>query len=90
MRTALIALVCAALGAGAALGIGRASVIFGGSTTVVVRERAPGSAAAPTATRAVTVAAPLVGSGGFAPARIFAERSPGVVTVFTFSAGQGA
>ena len=90
MRTALIALVCAALGAGAALGIGRASGVFGGSTTVVVRERAPGSAAASTATRAVTVAAPLVGSGGFAPARIFAERSPGVVTVFTFSAGQGA
>ena len=89
MRTALIALVCAAAGAGAALGIGRAAGVFGGSTTVVVRQAAPRSAAS-AAARAVTVAAPLVGSGGFAPARIFAERSPGVVTVFTFSDGQGA
>ena len=86
MRAALIALLCAAAGAGAALGIGRASGVFGGSTTVVVHASAPGS----TATPAVTVAAPLVGSGSFVPARIFAERSPGVVTVFTFTGGQGA
>jgi S1-C subfamily serine protease len=38
----------------------------------------------------VTVAPPLTGSGTFVPARIFAERSPGVVTVFTFTGGQGA
>ncbi len=86
MRAALIALLGAAAGAGAALGIGRASGVFGGSTTVVVHASAPGSIATP----AVTVAAPLVGSGSFVPARIFAERSPGVVTVFTFTGGQGA
>ncbi|HZL15240.1 MAG TPA: hypothetical protein VFC97_03945, partial [Verrucomicrobiae bacterium] len=38
MRVALLAFVCAALGAAAALGIGRATGLFSDSTTVVVRE----------------------------------------------------
>lgn len=87
MRVALIAVVCAAAGAGAALGIGRATDVLGGSTTVVVRTATPGS---PAAAAPVTVAPALTGSGTFVPARIFAERSPGVVTVFTFTGGQGA
>ena len=87
MRAALIAVVCAAAGAGAALGIARATHVLGGSTTVVVRTAAPGSTAA---AAPVTMAPSLTGSGTFVPARIFAERSPGVVTVFTFTGGQGA
>jgi 2-alkenal reductase len=87
VRLALIAVLCAAAGAGAVLALGRATdVLGGGSTTVVVRE-SPGPAAS---TRPVAVPPSLAGSPAFAAARIFAERSPGVVTVFTFSGGQGA
>lgn len=86
VRLALLGLICAALGAGAALGIGRATGLLAGSTTVVVREGPAGSAAA----THVTVASPATGSGSFSPARIFADRSPGVVTVFTYTGGQGA
>jgi 2-alkenal reductase len=69
------------------LALGRATDVLGRrSTTVVVRESPRPNAA----TRPIAVAPPVVGSSAFAPARIFAERSPGVVTVFTFSAGQGA
>jgi S1-C subfamily serine protease len=87
VRVALIAVLCAAAGAGAVLAVGRATDVLGGSsTTVVVGE----SAGPPAATTPVTVAPPLAGSAGFAAARIFAERSPGVVTVFTYTGGQGA
>jgi len=90
VRVALLGLICAALGAAAALGIGRATGLIAGSTTVVVREAAPSSAAAPAPAPPVTVASPAAGSAGFSPARIFAERSPGVVTVFTYTGGQGS
>jgi S1-C subfamily serine protease len=86
VRVALLGLVCAALGAGAALGIGRASGLLGGSTTVVVRATTGGSAAP----IRIAVAPPATGSGSFSPARIFADRSPGVVTVFTYTGGQAA
>jgi 2-alkenal reductase len=86
VRLALIAVLCAAAGAGAVLAIGRATDVLGGTTTVIVRE-SPAPAAPRTA---VNVPPPLAGSAAFAPARIFAARSPGVVTVFTFSGGQGA
>jgi 2-alkenal reductase len=86
VRVALIAVLCAAAGAGAVLVLGRATDVLGrGSTTVVVQSAGPRLAPGP-----ITVAPPLAASSGFAPARIFAERSPGVVTVFTFSSGQGA
>jgi 2-alkenal reductase len=86
VRVALISLVCAALGAAAALGIARATGLVGSSTTTtVVERRAPVGVPAP-AVRAV--ASPAVAAGGFSAARIFAERSPGVVTVFTFSGAQ--
>jgi S1-C subfamily serine protease len=81
VRVALIALVCAALGAGAVLGIGLAAGFLGGSTTKTVVVRA-----SPAATNTL----PAVTAGGFSPARIFAMRSPGVVTVFTYFGGQGA
>jgi S1-C subfamily serine protease len=90
VRVALLGLICAVLGAGAALGIGRAAGLVGGSTTVVVREAAPVASAGRAAATHVTVAAPVVGSGTFSPARIFAARSPGVVTVFTVTDGQAA
>jgi S1-C subfamily serine protease len=87
VRVALIAVLCAAAGAGAVLLLGRETAVLGrSSTTVVVRQ----STATPVAAPPVAVAPPLAGSAAFAPARIFAERSPGVVTVFTFSGGSGA
>jgi S1-C subfamily serine protease len=87
VRVALIAVLCAAVGAGAVLVLGRETAVLGNnSTTVVVRQSAVSPAAAPS----VPVAPPLAGSAGFAPARIFATRSPGVVTVFTFSGGSAA
>jgi S1-C subfamily serine protease len=88
VRVALIALVCAALGAGAALGIGRATGLIGSATTETVVIREPAAAVAAAAARPVAV--PVVSAGGFSPARIFAERSPGVVTIFAFSGGRGA
>jgi S1-C subfamily serine protease len=90
VRVALLGLICAVLGAAAALGIGRAAGLVGGSTTVVVREtRSVSTSGAATAKR-VTVAVPATGSGTFSPAKIFADRSPGVVTVFTYTGGQGS
>ncbi|MDX6666551.1 MAG: hypothetical protein QOG68_2757 [Solirubrobacteraceae bacterium] len=90
MRVALLGLICAALGAGAALGIGRAAGLVGGSTTVVVREVRSGSTGTAATAKRVTVAAPATGSGTFSPAKIYADRSPGVVTVFTYTGGQGS
>ena len=87
MRAAALALACALIGATAALGIGRAAGLVGGNSTktVVVRETAS-ARDTPAALRRV---AP-VGSPGFAPARIFASRSPGVVTVFSYFGGTAA
>jgi 2-alkenal reductase len=87
VRVAALALVCAALGAAAALGVGRATGLVGGNTTktVVVREPAP-AANTPVAARRV---APT-GSARFSPAAIFAQRSPGVVTVFSYFGGTAA
>jgi 2-alkenal reductase len=87
VRAAALALTCAVLGAAAALGIGRAAGLVGdGSTkTVLVREPAPVRIQAATA-RAV----PPRGSSVFAPARIYARRSPGVVTVYSYFAGTAA
>jgi S1-C subfamily serine protease len=86
MRPAIIATLCAAAGAAAALGIGRATGLLGGSTTETVLVREPSSGTSTATTRVVVP----VSTGGFSPARIFAERSPGVVTVFAYSGSQGA
>ena len=89
VRVALLAVICAALGAAAALGLGRAAGLLGGSTTETVVVREP---AATTATPAARVSPPLPAapSSGFSAARVFAERSPGVVTVFAYFGGVGA
>jgi S1-C subfamily serine protease len=82
-RLAALVLVAAALGGGAALGIGKGAGWFDtGTRTVVVKA---GGSAAPTAlpAKASSNVGPLSGKG-FDPARIFKERSPGVVTIFAF------
>ncbi len=89
MRAVPLALLCAALGAAAALGVGRATGLVGGSTTetVVVRQPAP-PVTAPAAR--VSTAPSATAASSFSPARVFAERSPGVVTVFAYFGGVGA
>jgi len=81
MRVAALALACAILGAATALGVGRATGLLGrdSTATVVLPEQPPASVAS-------AAAAP----GAFSPARVFAGRSAGVVTVFSFFAGTAA
>jgi S1-C subfamily serine protease len=85
LRTAALALACAALGAAAALGIGRASGLVGGrpDRTVVVQTPSAPSAAPPAA-----ASAPV--AGAFSPAQIYARRAAGVVTVFSYFDGTAA
>jgi 2-alkenal reductase len=79
---AVVTVAAAALGGGAALGIGKGTGwLDQGTKTVVVRAAAPRTAALPAS--ATSTAAPLPGKG-FDPQRIFAERSPGVVTIFAY------
>jgi 2-alkenal reductase len=87
VRAAVFALVCAVLGGAAAIGIGLAAGLGGGSATrtVVVRELAP----SPNTPAAVRTVAPTR-APGFSPAVIFARRSPGVVTIFSYFAGTAA
>jgi S1-C subfamily serine protease len=79
-RLALVALVAAALGAGAALGISRGAGWIGprSTKTVVLRE---GEGSAPAAVRTVVAALP---AGRFDPARLYRNRSAGVVTIFSY------
>ena len=80
---AAIAITAAVLGGAAALGVGKAAGWLGGDTKTVVQRT--GSSISPVALpEAVTSkVAPLSGNG-FQPARIFAQRSPGVVTIFAY------
>jgi 2-alkenal reductase len=79
---AVATVVAAALGGGAALGIGKgAGWLDQGTKTVVVRAQAAQPAALPAS--AASKVSPLPGKG-FAPQQIFAGRSPGVVTVFAY------
>src|SRR6266542_3365859 len=79
---AAVATVAAALGGGAALGIGKgAGWLDQGTKTVVVRAQAAEPAALPAS--AASKVSPLPGKG-FDPQRIFADRSPGVVTIFAY------
>ena len=78
-RLALLAFLAGVLGAAATFGVGRAGGWLGGTTTTsyVITEQ---SVASPASN---SVAGPLV-AGLFNPARIYATRSPGVVTIFSF------
>jgi S1-C subfamily serine protease len=87
VRLPVIGLLCAVAGGLAALGIGRATGI-GGRTATTVRETVVRTAAPhPAAPR--PAAAGVAGSA-FPAARIFRERSPGVVTVFAYFGGTGS
>jgi S1-C subfamily serine protease len=74
--------VAAALGGGAALGIGKGAGWLDGDTkTVVVRAQPSQPAALPAA---VTSKATALPGKDFDPRQIFARRSPGVVTIFAY------
>ena len=77
-----IAISTAVLGALAALGIGNAAGWLGGTDTVVVGAPQPQAGDAISAPLRNT-AKPLVGDG-FEPARIYAARNAGVVTIYAF------
>ncbi|MBA3735822.1 MAG: trypsin-like peptidase domain-containing protein [Actinobacteria bacterium] len=79
---AVVTVVAAALGGGAALGIGKGTGWLDQSTNTVVVKAQPSQAAALPASAAAKVL-PLQGSS-FDPQRIFAARSPGVVTIFAY------
>jgi 2-alkenal reductase len=86
VRLAVLLVLSAALGAGAALGIAGATGWGDGGdaaeTRVVVRTVAPAAqAAAPAAVR--SAATPLSGNA-FDPARLYAQRSAGVVTIYAY------
>lgn len=83
---AAVALVCAALGGLAALAVGHAGGWLKASEprTLIVTETADTASAADLAR-----VKPLLGNG-FDPARIYALRSPGVVTIFSVFAGGDA
>jgi 2-alkenal reductase len=82
---ATVALLAAASGGAAVLLVGwAAGWLHGERRTVVVQETAP------VIETSSPPARPLLG-GGFDPARIYAERSPGVVTIFSlFGSGANA
>ena len=79
---AVAIVVAAALGGGAALGIGKGvGWLDQGTKTVVVRAQGAQPVALPAS--ATSKVSPLPGKG-FDPERIFADRSPGVVTIFAY------
>jgi S1-C subfamily serine protease len=84
---AVVAIVSAVIGAAAVLAIGRAAGWVGDSRTETVTSAAP-AAPVPTPPPA-TVKAPAPLPADFDPARIYAERSAGVVTIHaSFGSGQ--
>ena len=82
---AAVSLVSAALGAAAALGISKTAGWLDGSTRTVVSE----TAASASGTALPARVGPLLGKS-FDPARIYAQRSPGVVTIFASFSDGGA
>jgi S1-C subfamily serine protease len=86
VRLPVLALLCALAGGLVALGIGDAAGLF--SRTIV--QTVTGARTTTVVVRHVTAPGAADGPGGFSPSRIFAERSPGVVTVFSFFGGAGA
>ena len=79
VRLPVVALLCALVGGIAALGIGRAAGLFDRSQTRLETKTVVVHDGAPTGSRSA-----------FSAARIFAERSPGVVTIFAFFGGAGS
>ncbi len=79
----VIALVCAALGAAAALAVARTTGWIDASDTRTVVVTSPALAPPPSAATARSAAGPLTGNA-FRPASIYAQRSAGVVTIYAF------
>jgi 2-alkenal reductase len=82
-QLAAVTLVAAVLGGAFALAIGKGSGWFGESTKTVVVNANTATTPAALPANATSNVAPLAGKG-FSPERIFAQRSPGVVTIFSF------
>jgi 2-alkenal reductase len=80
--TVVIAVVAAVLGGAAALGLGKATGLLDpGTKTTIVRAQGAQTTALPAA---ATSNVPVLAGKDFNPQRIFASRSPGVVTVFAY------
>src|SRR5438067_395364 len=79
----LALIVAALIGGAAALGIGAGAGWLGKSTKTVVVNAGSLRAATPLPASVTGKAAPLPGNA-FEPARIYRERSAGVVTIFAF------
>jgi 2-alkenal reductase len=86
-----VAIACAVLGGVAALAVGKATGWIGGRSTTTIFRATPVIDGAGTAAPAAVGSAgkPLAGNG-FDPARIYARRSPGVVTILAQFGSQGA
>jgi S1-C subfamily serine protease len=85
---AALALAAAVLGGGAALGVGKtAGWLDAGTKTVIVNAQALKPAALPASATSRVSALP---GTGFDPRRIFASRSPGVVTIFAYFGDPGS
>jgi 2-alkenal reductase len=83
---AAISLVAAAIGGVSALALGKASGWIGGTETVVVGATSRPEAGQPARVVVEGAPAPLVG-GDFDPARIYAARADGVVTIYALFGG---
>jgi S1-C subfamily serine protease len=78
-----VALTAAVLGGAIVLAVGKAAGWVGGHTTNVIFRAASASSDAAAPVAVGPAAKPLTGSG-FDPARIYANRTPGVVTIFAY------
>jgi S1-C subfamily serine protease len=79
---AVVAVVCALLGATAALALGKAVGWVGGNKSVTVFRASPAFAEDSAQPAAVGPSAKPLAGNGFDPRLIYASRSPGVVTIF--------
>src|SRR5918911_2556799 len=87
---ATVALLCACLGAVAALAIGRGAGWIGDRSTSTVAVPSPAQPRAGSAETALGSAGKPLPGNGFDPAKIYAQRSAGVVTIFAFFGNQRA
>jgi 2-alkenal reductase len=89
-RLATIALLCAGLGAIAALAIGRSAGWIGNGSTDTVFVPSPSVPRAVSAQTILRSAAKPLPGNGFDPARLYQRRAAGVVTIFAFFGDQRA
>jgi 2-alkenal reductase len=86
---ALLSIICALVGGVAALALGDATGWIGDSETVIVGAPAQPQSGDPARVVLEGTAKPLV-SGDFDPARIYAARADGVVTIYALFAGESS